>query len=73
MDQEQKRIEKMVSDGIITKAEAEKLLAALHHNIERKEHIAISSRLKMVFSVIEFICVVSVTVMVMIMLMLMDK
>ena len=68
MDQEQKRIEKMVVDGIITKAEAEKLFAALHHTTERKEQVAVPSKLKMVFSVIEFICVVSVTVMVMIML-----
>jgi len=68
MDQEQKRIEKMVSDGIITKAEAEKLLAALSHNVKRKEHLAAPSKLKTVFSIIEFICVVSITVMVMIML-----
>ena len=69
MNQEAKRIEKMVSDGIITKAEGEKLVAAIHHNINNKESTVVPSKLKMAFSIIEFVCVVTITVIVIIMLM----
>ncbi|MBL8027762.1 MAG: hypothetical protein JNL74_15170 [Fibrobacteres bacterium] len=61
MDQEEKRIKKMVSEGVITKAEAAKLLDAMHRRSVSADNSRNSSRLKTLFSVIELICVLFVT------------
>jgi len=62
MDQEEKRIKKMVSEGVITKVEAAKLMDALNRRSTAVDPGRSSSRLKTLFSSIELICVILVTV-----------